>query len=116
MQGSGVRTMRVAGWLARAMALVILAGLAVPGRAADERAVKSRVAPVYPEIAKRMRVSGVVKLEVTVDADGKVTDVRPVSGNQMLSTAAQEAVKKWKFAPGAGDSTVQLAINFDLAQ
>lgn len=114
MKESGGKRKRVAGWLARVLALVILAGMAVPGKAADERAVKSRVAPVYPEIAKRMRVSGVVKLEVTVDADGKVTDVKPVSGNQMLSAAAQEAVRKWKFAPGAGDATMELAINFDL--
>ncbi|MDR3741482.1 MAG: energy transducer TonB [Terracidiphilus sp.] len=104
---------RVAGWMARGMALVLLAGLAMPSRAADERAVKLRVAPVYPEIAKRMRISGVVKLEVTVDADGRVLDVKPVSGNQMLSTAAQEAVKKWKFAPGDGQATVQIAVNFD---
>jgi TonB family protein len=33
------------------------------------------VAPVYPEVAKRLRVTGVVKLEVTVNADGKVTGV-----------------------------------------
>ena len=96
------------------MALVLLAGMAVPGRAADERAVKSRVAPVYPEVAKRMKIGGVVKLEVTVDADGKVVDVKPVSGNQMLSGAAQEAVKKWKFATGDGQSTVQIAVNFDI--
>lgn len=105
---------RVAGWLARGLALAILAAMALPGRAADERAVKSRVAPVYPEIAKRMRVSGVVRLQVTVDADGRVLDVKPVSGNQMLSGAAQEAVKKWKFVAGDGQSTVQVSLSFDL--
>ena len=35
--------------------------------AAEERAVKSRVAPVYPELAKRMKIMGVVKVEATVD-------------------------------------------------
>jgi len=94
--------------------VAILAAMALPGRAADERAVKSRVAPVYPEIAKRMRVSGVVRLEVTVDAEGRVLEVKPVSGNQMLSTAAQEAVKRWKFATGDGQSTVQVSLSFDL--
>ena len=42
---------------ASALALVVV--LALQGRAED-RAVKSRVSPVYPEIAKRMRVTGVV--------------------------------------------------------
>lgn len=108
--GVGRMTKRAAGLAV----LILLAGLAMPGRAADERAVKSRVVPVYPEIAKRMRISGVVKVEVTVDADGKVVEVKPVSGNQMLSNAAQDAVRKWKFAPGEGQATMQLSINFDL--
>lgn len=110
MMGAG-RRMKQAASLA---VLVLLAGLALPGHAADERAIKSRVAPVYPEIAKRMRISGVVRVEVTVDADGKVLEVKPLSGNQMLSNAAQDAVKKWKFAAGDGQATVQVSLNFDL--
>jgi TonB family protein len=97
-----------------ALALAIVFVLA--GRAAEERAVKSRVAPVYPEIAKRMRIAGVVKLEVTVDPTGKVTDVKPLSGNGILSTAAQDAVRKWKFASGQATTIVDLDLNFDLAQ
>jgi TonB family protein len=104
--------LRRSGLIALAMAFVFV----LSGRAADERAVKSRVAPVYPEIAKRMRISGVVKLEVTVDPDGKVTDVKPVSGNGMLSQAAQDAVRKWRFAPGPAQTVVDLDLNFALAQ
>ena len=93
----------------QAAALMLVVALALECRA-DERAIKSRVAPVYPEIAKRMRVTGVVKLEVTVDAAGMVTDVKTVSGNHMLSTAAEEAVHKWRFVPGPGPSTMSLNI------
>jgi TonB family protein len=89
---------------------------ALNGTAAEERAVKTRVAPVYPELAKRMRISGMVRLEVTVDADGKVLDVKPVSGNHALSVAAEDAVRKWKFVPAAGPSTVDVELNFELAQ
>ncbi|MDE3189106.1 MAG: energy transducer TonB [Acidobacteriota bacterium] len=99
----------------RAAVLAVVVAMAMQGRAED-RAVKSRVSPVYPEIAKRMRVTGVVKLEVTVDAAGMVTDVKTVSGNHMLSTAAEEAVRKWRFVPGSETSTINLNINFDLAQ
>lgn len=94
------------------LALVVVLG--APARAADERAVQSRVAPVYPEIAKRLRISGVVHLEATVDAAGKVKDVRTVSGNHMLAVAAEEAVRGWKFVPGAGTSTVEVDLNFAL--
>ncbi len=96
--------------------LLLIFGFSLCARAADERAVRTRVTPVYPEVAKRMKISGAVKLEVTVDADGKVTDVKEVSGNHTLSVAAEDAVRKWKFAPGPGVSTVDVDLNFQLAQ
>jgi TonB family protein len=98
-------------FISAAAALALLLTLSIPSRA-EERAVKMRVAPVYPEMAKRMRISGVVQLEVTVDASGKVIGAKPVSGNRMLSDAAQEAVAKWKFEPGAGVATMVVSINF----
>ncbi len=102
------------GWsfLLKAGAGLLLATLVLPCRAADERAVKAKVPPVYPELAKRMRVSGVVKMEATVDPEGKVTAVKTVSGNHSLSEAAEEAVRKWKFVPGPAESVVPVEITF----
>lgn len=97
---------------AAAFALPLI--LALPLQAGEDRAVKSRVPPVYPEIAKRMHVSGEVKLEATVDAQGKVKDVKAVSGNRILEGAAEDAVRLWKFAPGNGDATVEVTVNFAL--
>ncbi len=108
------RLRRARVWLMQAAALALVAALAMPARAADERAVKSRVAPIYPEIAKRMRITGEVRLSVTVDAEGKVTDVKEISGNHMLSTAAEDAVRRWKFEPAPDSSTVIVEINFAL--
>ena len=99
--------------LAQAAALALVVALAMPARAADGRAVKTRVPPAYPEIAKRMRISGMVRLAGTVDPEGKVTDVKPLSGNTMLSTAAAEAVRRWRFEPGS-ESTEEIALNFSL--
>ncbi|MDR3750572.1 MAG: energy transducer TonB [Terracidiphilus sp.] len=100
----------------QAAALALVVAMALPSRAADDRAIKSRVAPVYPEIAKRMKIGGAVKVEATVDPEGKVTEAKAVSGNRMLSPAAEDAVRKWKFAPGAGESMVAVEINFSLGQ
>lgn len=100
----------------QATVLALLLVLAIPARAGDERAIKSRVPPVYPELAKRMKISGEVKLEATVDADGKVKDVKEVSGNHMLAVAAQEAVRKWRFESGTGDASVVVSVNFALGQ
>jgi TonB family protein len=99
-----------------AAAVALLVALTLPLRAADDRPVKSRVAPVYPEVAKRLKVSGEVKLEATVDAQGNVKDVKAISGNHMLEVAAESAVRQWKFAPGDGDSTVDVSVNFTLSQ
>ena len=98
---------------AAAWALMCL--LAVPGNASD-RVVKSKVPPIYPEIAKRMKVTGQVKIEASVDADGKVTDVKTVSGSRTLSPAAEEAVRKWKFAPAAAPTTEDVDVNFAITQ
>jgi len=108
-QGNGIR------WFHAAL-LVLSLVMIVPVRASDDRPIKSRVPPVYPELAKRMRITGQVKLEVTVDADGKVTAVKTLSGNHALSTAAEEAVSKWRFVPGAAPSTVNVEVNFALNQ
>lgn len=55
--------------------------------------------PVYPPTAKSMRQTGVVRLEVLVDEEGKVTNVQNSSGPALLQMAAKDAVKKWKFKP-----------------
>ena len=115
--GASPRRLRRSGiWLFRAAALALLLAMAIPARAADERAVKSRVAPVYPEIARRMKIAGVVTVQATVDPDGKVTDAKAVSGNRALSPAAEEAVRKWRFAPADATSTVTVEITFALTE
>ena len=100
--------------LMKAVVLALLVALTMPARAADTRAIKSRVPPVYPVIAQRMKITGVVKLAVTVNAEGNVTDVKDISGNRALTEAAQEAVRKWRFESGAGAATVEVSVTFAL--
>lgn len=115
--GIGPRSLRcVKVWSYHAAALALILAMALPTRAADERAVKSRVMPIYPEIAKHMKISGVVSVVATVEPDGKVSDAKAVSGNHALSPAAEEAVRKWRFVPADTQSTVTVEVNFALAQ
>jgi len=102
--------------LFRAGAFALLLSMSMPAHAAGDRVIKTRVSPTYPELAKRMKISGIVKLEATVDAEGKVTAVKTVEGNRMLSTAAEDAVHKWRFSTGEGVDTVPVEVNFALAQ
>lgn len=78
------------------------------------RKVKTKVAPVYPELARRMSVSGKVKLEIVITPDGRVKSTRVVGGHPILVQACQDAVKDWKFMPGP-DETTQV-VEFDFQQ
>jgi TonB family protein len=77
----------------------------------SERKIASRVAPVYPELAKKMHIKGMVKVEAVVRPNGTVKSTRVLGGNPVLVDAAQDAVGKWKFEPGQNETTevVQLA-------
>jgi TonB family protein len=63
------------------------------------KAAVTKAPPEYPVIAKQMRVTGRVELEIKIGTEGKVEDVKVISGNALLTPAAVEAVKKWKFTP-----------------
>jgi TonB family protein len=103
----------IASLLVPATLVALAVVLAVPAHAAGNREVRARIAPVYPELAKRMKISGAVKVEAVVDADGKVTAVKSLSGNRMLEAAAEDAVKKWKFETASATSTEEVNINFE---
>ena len=55
--------------------------------------------PVYPDIAMRARIAGVVVLEATIDAQGKVVNLRVLRSVPLLDQAAVDAVRQWEFTP-----------------
>jgi len=60
----------------------------------------SRVAPQYPADAKSEKVSGEVKLDVTIDTEGSVISVNVLTDpDARLTQSAVEAVKQWKYKP-----------------
>jgi TonB family protein len=71
-----------------------------------------QTSPVYPPAARNMRASGIVKVEVTVDESGAVSEVQKTSGPSLLQTAAKDAVRKWKFKPFVRDGQPVRATGF----
>jgi len=100
--------------------LTVLLALAITGlhstpafaQAQLTRKVKTRVTPTYPELARRMNISGTVKVLVVVAPDGKLKDTKVVGGNPLLVNAAVDALKKWKFEPAKDDSTGTVEFKF----
>ena len=89
-----------------------------PSAAQDERVDRShrRVVrtsePDYPKIVKHAHIGGLVRLNVTVLANGDVTKVEVLGGNPIFTESATKAVLKWKYAPAASQTKEEIQINF----
>ncbi len=77
-----------------------------------KRKVRSRVAPTYPELAKRMSVTGKVKIEVIIAPDGHVKSTRAIGAPPLLEHSCTDAVKEWKFFPAPDETTQVVECDF----
>lgn len=68
--------------------------------------------PTYPTLAKQMHISGTVKLEATVERNGQIKEVKVVGGHPLLSDAAMNAAKNWKYEPAAEVTVETISVNF----
>lgn len=77
------------------------------------RRAKVRVQPAYPDLARRMGISGVVKVGVTVAPNGTVKEARIVGGHPVLAQAALDAAKRWRFEPATAESSGVIEFKFE---
>jgi protein TonB len=82
--------------------------------------VSRPVDPTYPLLAKQMKVQGSVVLQALIGKDGNIQELRVVSGPTILSAAAREAVKQWRFKPyfqsgQAVDTEARITVNFTIS-
>ncbi len=77
------------------------------------RRAKTKVQPTYPELARKMSISGTVKIEVVVLPNGTVKEARIVGGHPVLANAALDAAKKWRFDPASSESTGIIDFKFE---
>jgi protein TonB len=78
-----------------------------------------KVQPQYPRNALNMHVEGAVQLMATVSASGNITAVKVLSGDALLTKAAIDAVKQWKYKPyrlngEPVEIQTQITVNFAL--
>jgi TonB family protein len=62
---------------------------------------------------KQAHIGGIVRLNATVLANGKVTKVMVQGGNPILAESAAQAVKLWRFAPGPSQTEEEVTLNFN---
>jgi outer membrane biosynthesis protein TonB len=87
-----------------------------PGIRAQEksdRKVVKKVEPIYPPIAGKLHLTGVVKMVLQVTPEGKVASLHTVGGNPILVVAAEGAVKQWKYEAAPKESNEIATVTFD---
>ncbi|HXZ81618.1 MAG TPA: energy transducer TonB [Terriglobales bacterium] len=101
---------------ATAVVLCLLMVAASPSRAADDeelRHPKSKVVPVYPELAKKMNITGTVKLQLVIAPNGVVKTAKVIGGHPVLVESCVDAVKKWRYERAAGETSATVEFHFD---
>ena len=68
--------------------------------------------PSYPPIARQMRASGEVRVQVAVDERGNVVSAHAVSGNPLLRQSAEAAARRSKILPNGQSELGELVYNF----
>ena len=76
------------------------------------RKVVSQVSPQYPDLAKKMRIRGTVRVEALVAPSGKVKLTQVMGGSPVLVKAAVDAIEKWKWAPAPQETKELIELTF----
>jgi len=82
--------------------------------------VTAPVRPNYPLLARQMKVEGSVILQALIGKDGVIQNLRLVSGPHILASAAEDAVRQWKFKPHfvggeAVETQAKITVNFTIS-
>ena len=107
-----LRKVNFARLLLGSVVLLLPVSIMLAGDQEGSRKATVQIKPAYPELARRMNVSGTVKIEVSVAPDGEVKDSKAIGGNPVLIQAAESAVKRWKFEPASKASTEVVTFRF----
>jgi TonB family protein len=98
-------------WMIGALTLTL--AMTPTGLCAQQaRKAVSNPQPEFPEVAKKMNLSGVVKIEIVIGADGQIKDTKVVGGHPLLIDSVQRALKKWKFTSSSSETTELLEFKF----
>lgn len=71
------------------------------------------MAPVYPELARQMRLGGSVFLVISIEPGGTVSETKVQSGHPLLTKAASDAVRQWKFAASSAPTEQTVCVTFE---
>jgi TonB family protein len=80
--------------------------------AQQERKVLENPTPDYPPLARKMRITGTVKVTALVGTDGLIKDVQVHGGNPVLVQEVENTLKKWKYVAASNETKIELEFKF----
>jgi outer membrane biosynthesis protein TonB len=98
-KNGGLRSAGLTALLAGLFLIQNCAGALKVTEAEAKRSAIEKPAPAISPLARQMKLSGRIELEVTIGAAGAVETVKPLTGNPLLVECGVMAVRKWKFTP-----------------
>jgi TonB family protein len=84
-------------------------------QANTDRKVLNRVLPEYPAVARTLKLSGSVRVEVVVAPNGTVKSLQVKGGHPVLVQAAADAVRMWKWVPAKNETKEPVVVRFEPA-
>ena len=72
--------------------------------------------PEYPPLAKMARIQGIVRLDAVIRKDGRVQNLRVISGHPLLVKAALDAVQLWLYQPTLYEVSTEIDVSFTLPE
>jgi TonB family protein len=78
----------------------------------EKRPVKHLAQPVVPELARKLNLTGTVRIEVVIAPDGTVKRTRVVGGHPVLAVEAEHAAQRSTFEPGPRETTETIDFKF----
>lgn len=113
---SGFRGMK---WRGAIGALLVFAALFVVSASAQnadvDRKIRNRVVPVYPELARKMKLVANVKVQVTVAPNGAVIQAKPIGGHPLLIAPSVDAAKMFRYEPAGSTTTNTIEFHFGVS-
>jgi TonB family protein len=77
-----------------------------------KRKIKTKVNPQLSDLARKMNVSGKVKIEVVIANDGRVKSSKAIGGHPLLVQSCLDALKDWRFEPAPEETTQVIEFDF----
>jgi len=103
---------RCVGWRGLRLTLALLLAISASMYGENLRKLKSSAPPEYPELAKRMNIRGIARVELTIAPDGTVKNVKELGGNPVLVDALKRAASKWRYEPADKSTFLEVQFTF----